>query len=555
MKLTDIEAMRMAIEIAKDGNGFVSPNPQVGCVVLNSEGELLSQGFHEVYGGPHAEVNALKSLSPEQLKGAKVFVTLEPCAHFGKTPPCADMIAGLPIAELIYGIEDPNPAVSGKGAQKVRDAGIKVTLFADLSSPLNSKEISAVQTELNELCEVFLWNQKKQLPFVSLKVGTSLDGMLGLKSGESKWITGPTSRTHAHFLRATHDVILIGANTLLSDNPSLNVRHDRFKDKMNKVFILDPWGRGLEFLRNSQILKTHPADFTFVFVQEGFNKNNNLDKFPFQIVECPVINKQTGEFDLNFVLKKAWDLNCKSILVEGGAQTLSAFIKQKLGNRLFQFVAPCVIGANSGKSWSEGLQIPALDQKVQLENLKSLPMRDDILLTASFNYSTQANSKSGFTSQSGATNTQGSTNTSSSSSDFSQDNPAGDFSSQGKKSIEYKFVRAPNGLLFGVCQGLGESFGLNPVILRILWFFTFFYYFLGVGLYLALAISLPRKDRLDKALKRQILGVCATISLKSDIEVGLVRLLALLLLFFTGGLAFLFYVILYFAFEDKSKKA
>lgn len=392
---SDFEAMALAISVAKQGAGFVSPNPLVGCVILNPANEVLASGAHLVYGGPHAEVNALKDLSPAQLQGARVFVTLEPCAHYGKTPPCADKLASLPIAEVIYGLKDPNPLVAGRGAQKIKDAGIKVNLFSDLY-PLHYE----LQLELEELCEVFLWNQRHKQPFVSLKVGTSLDGMIGLKSGESKWITGSTSRNHAHFLRATHDVILIGVNTLLTDNPSLDIRHDNFKNKTNSVFIIDPHGRGLPFLKESAILKTHPADFTFVFVQEGFSKNNKLDSYPFRIVECPIFEKQNVDdthrelgsmenilntLDLQFIINEAWQSGFKSILVEGGAKTLSSFIKQKKANRLYQFIAPCLVGANNGTNWTTGLEIGTLNEKITLKNMKMHPMDKDILLTASFN--------------------------------------------------------------------------------------------------------------------------------------------------------------------------
>lgn len=501
--LTDIEAMKLAIQVAKEGAGRVSPNPLVGCVILSKDNVLLSSGYHEVYGGPHAEVNALKNLNTETLKDARVFVTLEPCAHYGKTPPCAKTLAELPIGEVIYGLLDPNPLVAGKGAELIQCAGKKVTAFNELKD------------ELEELCEIFLFNQRKNEVFVSLKVASSLDGMMGLKSGESKWITNVLSRNHAHYLRATHDAILVGVNTLLTDNPSLDIRHPKFEGKTNSVIVLDPNGRCLSNLASMKTTKTHRASELFVFTKE----NLNLKSEYCQIIEAPLLND--GTFNLSTVLKILWDKNIRSVLVEGGSFTLSSFLTQNKAQRLFQFFAPQIFGGVSGLTWTSQLKIDSLQERITLNQVSTQTFGQDLLVSGLIN-NPQTYKENFMIKETIVENDPG-----------------------------LKFYRSPNGWIFGVCQGLGESFDLPPILVRFFWVLSFFLYGLGLGIYLALAISLPRKDKLEKVFKRQLLGVCGILAKKTKLEIGIVRFLTVLLAFTTGGFAVLAYVILYFAYDEK----
>jgi diaminohydroxyphosphoribosylaminopyrimidine deaminase/5-amino-6-(5-phosphoribosylamino)uracil reductase len=501
--LTDKEAMSLAIQVAKEGAGQVSPNPLVGCVVLSKDNMLLSSGYHEYYGGPHAEINALKNLDEVTLKEARVFVTLEPCAHYGKTPPCAKKLAELPINEVIYGLLDPNPLVSGKGAELIQCAGKKVTQFSELKE------------ELEELCEVFLHNQRKNAVFVSLKVASSLDGMIGLKTGESKWITNEVSRNHAHFLRATHDAVLVGVNTVMTDNPSLNIRHPKFPEKNNIVVILDPQGKCISTLASLALAKTHKASEIFVFTKEQLAINSNSC----QIFESPLLDDRT--LDLNFILKTLWDKNLRSVLVEGGSFTLGEFLNQNRAQRLYQFFAPQIIGGKNGLGWTQHLEIKILSNRITLSQIKLTEFNQDILVSGIFNYHQPP--KERFKME-----------------EKSNPDPTG-----------LKFYRSSEGWLFGVCQGLAESFDLPPMLVRFFSVLGFFAYGLGLGIYLALAISLPRKDKIEKVFKRQFLGVCAILAKKTNIEIGLVRFLAILLALSTGGFAILAYIILYFAFEEK----
>lgn len=361
--LTLEQSMLRAIQEGQKGFGNVSPNPLVGCVVLNAQHELLSTGYHKKYGGPHAEVEALKNLSQRELSGAHVIVTLEPCAHQGKTPACADMIAGLPIATLTYGIQDPNPLVCGKGIKKIQEAGILV------------KHLTTMQDECAELCEVFLHNINEKKPFVALKMGSSLDGIIALRTGESKWLTSELSREKVHYLRAGYDAICVGANTVIVDNPRLNIRHEQFKDKPNKVVILDHSGELIHKINKYEVSKTHQLSDIIIVVGKGKRIASEV-----HIIESACFDD--GTFDLDELLKRLYQEGIRSLFVEGGAKTYSQFIQQKAFQRLYLFQAPVILGSKNGRSWSEGFQISKLEDKLKLKNIKVQKLGDDFMFTA-----------------------------------------------------------------------------------------------------------------------------------------------------------------------------
>ena len=370
-KLTDRQAMTLAMQLARKGLGFVSPNPAVGCVILDNKSCLLSQGYHEIYGGPHAEVNALKGLSAEQLQGARVFVTLEPCAHYGKTPPCAEALAQLPLAEVIFGLFDPNPLVRGQGAERIKAAGIKATHY------------NQDQEALESVCEHFLKNMRFELPFVSIKCATSIDGKLALKNGQSQWITGPEAREQGHFLRAIHDGILVGVETFLTDNPSLDIRHPQFSEKKNRVLILDPKGRGLEQLQSSKLLQKHQPQH-LLWIVDSKTDISLLESLGVPWLQVPTLS-QSPFLDLHALKSQLWKKGLRSLLVEGGANTISAFINQKAADRLYLFMAPMIIGESSGLGWASQLYpIESLAQSTSLSPFEISSVGKDLLLSARF---------------------------------------------------------------------------------------------------------------------------------------------------------------------------
>lgn len=346
------EAMSLAIHEAYKGGGYVSPNPHVGCVILDEKNRFLSSGYHEKFGEAHAEVNAVQKLTLQQLEGAHVIVTLEPCAHEGKTPSCAKMLAGLPIKKVTYGLRDPNPLVSGQGAEILKSAGKDAALFetADLS----------LMTELEKVCEVFLRNFREKEIFVALKLAQSLDGHMHLGNRESKWLTNEKSREEVHVLRSLYDVTAVGVETFLTDDPALNVRHPHIQ-KENRVLILDPKGRGLSQLKSHRLLQHHSSENIFWCVSEEFSKTLDHGN---HITLLKVPMKQDG-FDLDNLHKQLWCAGVRSMMVEGGPGTLSMYLKK--AQRIHLFQAPLILGHQGQKSWAGASFHTDMSQALQIE--------------------------------------------------------------------------------------------------------------------------------------------------------------------------------------------
>lgn len=371
--MTPKEAMSLAISEAYKGAAGVSPNPLVGSVVLDSQGCFLQAGYHQVFGGPHAEVRAVHGLTPEQLQGAHVLVTLEPCAHEGKTPSCAKMLAKLPLKKVSYGLVDPNPLVAGQGAEVIKAAGIEVELF-----PSDEE----MRLRLEEVCEAFLWNFRQKKVFVALKMASSIDGQVALKSGESQWITGPESREFVHLLRASYDAILVGKGTVEFDNPSLNIRHPSI-NKHNNVVVMDPEAELLKRYSTLNLSQTHSNDQVFWCVAKEMEKEAtdiaaNIEKAPQLIF---VKTKVGGDLDLPSMLEQLWGKGLRSVMVEGGAMTASSFVNENLVNRIFIFQAPIIMGSGGSRSWTESVRIAKMNEKIQLKHPRYMTFGNDFMLT------------------------------------------------------------------------------------------------------------------------------------------------------------------------------
>jgi diaminohydroxyphosphoribosylaminopyrimidine deaminase/5-amino-6-(5-phosphoribosylamino)uracil reductase len=339
--------MFMALEEAKKGDGRTLSNPLVGCVILDRNRKLLSVGYHKRFGGPHAEIEALNQISPDHLTGAHLYVTLEPCAHEGKTPSCAKRLVQLPLASVTYGVMDPNPLVSGAGIKIIQDAGI------------STFHLSEMESACKKVAEVFFTNQTLRRPFVALKVATSLDGIMALKDGTSQWITNDASRLYGHKLRARYGSVIVGANTVLRDDPSLNVRHPDYKDFSNKVVILDLAGDLPNKILNSKLLKVHKPE-------------NLIILSPLKPTHSILQNSDWIFFDgessnLDQVLREVYKLGVYGLLIEGGAKTYNLFWRAKLVDRVYNFQAPCIVGRGNGISWTDEISISELNRKVLVE--------------------------------------------------------------------------------------------------------------------------------------------------------------------------------------------
>lgn len=385
--LTDEEALKLTLAEALRGYGFTNPNPAVGCVILDRESRFLASGFHEKAGEPHAEAVALAGLAGrklnrgrdgwdlssvpvEKLRGARVFVSLEPCAHEGRTPSCAQTLARLPLAEVTAILQDPFPQVAGRGLEILRQAGIRVHCLQQNGGVGERLWIRAAHA----VCEFFLVNVEKKRSFVSLKVATSLDGMMALKNGESQWITGPQSRDFARFLRGAHQACLVGKNTVLLDNPRLNARETPFAQERRHVVVLDSKGEILQ-RPDLQIFKTHRPEELFVCVGPEAAVTSSPAA---QILR---LKSATEREALSEVLDKLWEREIRSVWIEGGARTLSAALEAGVGDRLWLFQGPHLLGAAQGRSWTEAWGVHQMQDRRNLGEVRHLSLGEDHLTT------------------------------------------------------------------------------------------------------------------------------------------------------------------------------
>ncbi|HAH51446.1 MAG TPA: bifunctional diaminohydroxyphosphoribosylaminopyrimidine deaminase/5-amino-6-(5-phosphoribosylamino)uracil reductase RibD, partial [Balneola sp.] len=315
--------MKEALELASLGKGYVSPNPLVGCVVVDNKGNKIGEGFHKKFGESHAEVNAISSITnKELLSGATVYVTLEPCSHIGKTPPCADMLAALPLKEVIIAMKDPNPKVNGNGIRILKNAGIKV-------------QVGILESEAEKLNEFFIHHQNFGRPFITLKIAQTADGFLAAADGDSQWISGKQSRKKVHEWRAEYDAVLIGRTTAMADNPSLTVRH--IKGRQPKRIVIDG---PFELPRDLNVFSDKYEERTTILT---WNKEKSKDAadpmlkvlsqnyFRGEIIQT---SQKDGHVDLREAFKLLGKSGISSVLVEGGQQLSSALIRQGLVDKI-----------------------------------------------------------------------------------------------------------------------------------------------------------------------------------------------------------------------------
>jgi diaminohydroxyphosphoribosylaminopyrimidine deaminase / 5-amino-6-(5-phosphoribosylamino)uracil reductase len=362
--LDDQEIMRRCLDLARKGGRNVSPNPMVGCVIVKS-GEIIGEGYHEKFGGPHAEVNAIMSAA-FPVEGSDVFVNLEPCSYFGKTPPCVDLLIERKVGKVHVAMLDPNPRVNGAGVRMLRDAGIEV-------------RVGVLGEEARRLNEAFVKFSASKLPFVTLKVAQSLDGRIALMNGRSKYITSTESLRKVHELRAEYDAVLVGAGTIKADNPSLTVRLAEGESPVRIVLdgkLSSPIGSKLFHDRKSRVILFHS-------VSRGTGSKNKLTALAKLGVELHALKVDgRGNIPLKAVLKRIAAMGIASVLVEGGASVFSQFIRSGMADKLQLFVAPTIIGKGNG--FSNGFEIRNLNGAVRLREIETSRLGQDTLVTAYF---------------------------------------------------------------------------------------------------------------------------------------------------------------------------
>jgi diaminohydroxyphosphoribosylaminopyrimidine deaminase / 5-amino-6-(5-phosphoribosylamino)uracil reductase len=360
--LTPIQAMSLAIQVADAGAGFVSPNPLVGCVIVDAKQRLLSSGFHARFGAAHAEVDAVQKVAnPTDLVGATVYVTLEPCAHFGKTPPCASFLADTPIARVVYGLLDPNPLVAGKGIEILKARGKIV------------EKMQGLDNELEDLAEVFLFNQRNRRAFIAVKVASTLDGQIAVKNGESRWISGEESREVVQELRGRYDGIMVGKRTFLTDDPKLNCRLPQYERQKKTVFIFDPSGEASHRLAASQLAQCHAAE-NIVWVTQ---KNADVASGT-RVLRLDALGES---FDFAQFAAQALAEGVASILVEGGASLIGQMLEQQSVQRWNQFIAPDLLGQNGALSLGAGWGTGVFARRLRLDRPRWRQLGRDILVS------------------------------------------------------------------------------------------------------------------------------------------------------------------------------
>ncbi len=358
--MNDETYIRLALEIAKKGVGFVSPNPLVGCVIIKNK-KIIGAGYHEKIGNNHAEINAIKS-AKEDLEGSTLYVNLEPCSHFGKTPPCVDEIIKNKIKRVVVGTLDANPIVNGQGIKKLKQAGIDV-------------EVGILEKECTELNKFYFKFINQKIPYVTLKAAQTIDGKIADSSGDSKWVSSLESRKYVHQLRSVYDAVLVGYNTLLIDNPNLNVRF--IEGRNPKKIILDS---KLRISTDKKIFSDkNNENIIIVTSQKSKTKTKKLKSLASLNVSVVFVDEDlSGNLNLKKLLKILGKKGITSLLVEGGSKVYSYFIKQKLFDDFLVFVCPKILG--SGLPVANNLGVKNIKGSVKLK-LKSIQtFGDDVLI-------------------------------------------------------------------------------------------------------------------------------------------------------------------------------
>lgn len=342
--------MKKCLILAKKGAGKTIPNPMVGSVITDDKNNILSIGYHKKYGENHAERNAILS-SKENLKGSILYVNLEPCSHFGKTPPCADFIIEKGIKKVVCAMQDPNPIVSGQGLKKLQQAGIEVVS-------------GILEDEAKNLNKVFIKNITKKKPYIMIKTAITADGKIALLNGKSKWITDDFSRNLVHKMRSQYQAIMTGSGTVLADNPNLT---SRIKNGKNPIrVIMDKEGIiPVEY----NVFKENTERIILI--------TNSKKPYPSHIEK---INFES--YDTTF--KTLYSMNIYNVLVEGGCGLNSSVLAAKEADEISIFMAPKIFGG--GIPFIDGFTINSPDDCIKLKDLSTKKLKNDILITGKFLY-------------------------------------------------------------------------------------------------------------------------------------------------------------------------
>lgn len=356
--------MRIALEEASKGLGRTSPNPSVGAVLVKG-GRIIAKGYTQPAGQAHAEVMALAAAGP-RARGADLYTTLEPCNHYGRTPPCTLAIMEAGVRRVISASSDPNPLVNGKGLARLRRHGVEV-------------RTGVLKAEADRLNRPFFKAIRARMPFVTLKAAVTLDGKLATATGDSRWVTGPVAREWVHRLRDRVDVILVGANTVRKDDPQLTTRLPSGSGKDPVRVVVDS---RLSLKPSHTVFSQRSAAKTVVATLED-PTGRKARRFTEQGVEVWQVREKRGRVDLKALLSRINGEGLNHVLVEGGAEMYGSFLRDKLADELALFLAPKLIGSQ-GISWSGELGVKLMSQALQLKDVSFEQLGEDLLLQARF---------------------------------------------------------------------------------------------------------------------------------------------------------------------------
>jgi diaminohydroxyphosphoribosylaminopyrimidine deaminase/5-amino-6-(5-phosphoribosylamino)uracil reductase len=354
----DRQAMKRALELGRRGMYTADPNPHVGCVLWR-DGHVVGEGWHQKAGGPHAEAAALAAAG-EGARGATAYVTLEPCSHYGRTPPCSEALIKAGVSRVVYAIDDPNPEVAGRGAAGLRAAGIAV-------------ESGLMAAEAEQLHAGYLKRRRTGRPYVRVKMAASLDGRTALASGESRWITSKTARHDAQYYRARSSAVLTGIGTVLADDPAMNVRIEESNRQPLRV-VLDS---ALRTPPEARIIHRQ-GNVLIVGVHDSPSRREALERKGVEVAMVPAQQNRPG---LEAVLDLLGTRGANELWVEAGAVLAGAFVRARLFDELVIYLAPTLLGPDA-RALVELPALPQLDARPRLRFTECVTVGDDLRITA-----------------------------------------------------------------------------------------------------------------------------------------------------------------------------
>lgn len=356
--MTDQQWMRQVLRLAEKGRGRTAPNPMVGAILVKG-GQVVGRGYHVRAGEPHAEIVALQQAG-EKARGSTLYINLEPCTHFGRTPPCAPRVVEARVRRVVIGMMDPNPRVKGRGIQSLSQAGIDV-------------QVGILEKECQRTNEAFCKYIIKKEPFVILKVASTLDGKTATQKGDSKWITGEVSRRFVHRLRDQSDGVLVGIGTILRDDPLLTARikggHDPYR------VVLDS---RLRIPERARVLEGSPSKAIIATTEEG--SNEKMERLERKGVQILVLNSKEGRIDLKTCLQSLGAIGIMTLLVEGGSEINGSFLDEGAIDKFYFFFSSKWIGDEKAPGIFGGHGVQDLSKTIKLNQLRFRRMGEDFLL-------------------------------------------------------------------------------------------------------------------------------------------------------------------------------